>query len=135
VAELVATRLAQFIAAQSTRSWQPGTVDCCLFLADWAIWLGHADPSADLRGAYDSDDGFRAIIAAHQGLVPVVAACVGNIGGKRISAPLCGAVGVIGSQGNIQRQWGAIFDGNRWLVRFHEGVGPLSARPLAIWEI
>ncbi|EPE98620.1 DUF6950 family protein [Rhizobium grahamii] len=135
MAELVAEKLAAFLATQSVRPWQPGTVDCCLFLADWAVWIGHRDPAAHLRGMYDSDDGFRAIIAAHQGVVPVVSQCVANINGKRVQRPSCGSVGVIGSPANINRQWGAIFDGERWLIRFRDEVGPIVARPLAIWKI
>lgn len=135
MAQLVADRLAAFLAIQSSRTWQPGAVDCCILLADWALWLGHSDPASHLRGVYDSDDGFRAIVADAGGLEPVVARCVANIGGRRISAPKCGAVGVIGSQTSIHRQWGAIFDGGRWLIRFRDDVGPLAARPIAIWEI
>jgi hypothetical protein len=135
MAELVADRLAAFLAANDRKPWEPGTVDCCLFLADWAMWLGHEDPAAHLRGTYSDDDGFRAIIAAHEGVVPVVAACVANINGKRVQQPRCGSVGVIGSAANIKRQWGAIFDGSRWIVRSRQGIGPIAAKPLAIWEI
>ena len=134
MAELV-ERLAAFTAANDVLPWNPGTVDCCIVLADWAIWLGHPDPAAHLRGAYDSDDGFRSIIDAAGGVVPIVARCVSNIGGVRIARPITGAVGVIGSPHNIQRQWGAIFDGRKWLVRFTNGFSPMAASPLAIWKI
>ncbi|AHG45131.1 hypothetical protein RLEG12_18650 [Rhizobium leguminosarum bv. trifolii CB782] len=128
-------QLTAFIATHNLRPWQSGQVDCCLFLADWAMWLGHPDPAAHLRGTYDTDDGFRAIIAAHHGVVPVVADCVATIGGKPLSAAAQGAVGVIGSAGNINRQWGAIFDGTSWLVRTRNGACPIAAATLAIWEI
>ncbi|MEZ2132460.1 MULTISPECIES: hypothetical protein [unclassified Sinorhizobium] len=130
-----AGKLTAFIATHNTRPWQPGNVDCCLFLADWALWLGHQDPAAHLRGTYDTEDGFRDIITSACGVVPVVDRCVANIGGQRVDNPTCGAVGVIGSPNNIYRQWGAIFDGRRWLVRFRDNIGPMSAKPLAIWKI
>jgi len=135
MAELVAVRLAEFVAAQGSRMWEPGRVDCCLLLADWAIWLGHSDPANHLRGAYSDENGFRSIIAAHQGVIQLVAGCVTRIGGKPLLAPGCGSVGVIGSPNNIDRQWGAIFDGVSWIVRGRDGIGPIVARPLAVWEI
>lgn len=127
--------LASFLAAHDAKPWKPGTVDCCLALASWAIWLGHRDPAPHLRGIYDSEDGFRAIISAAGGVVPVVARCADRIGGKIVTAPKAGAIGVIGSPHVHDRQFGAIFDGSRWRVRFIKGFGQMAARPLAIWEI
>ncbi|MDX2385111.1 hypothetical protein GOD60_14050 [Sinorhizobium medicae] len=106
-----------------------------MILADWAQWLGHRDPATHLRDTYDSDDGFRRIVAAHQGAVPLVASCVANIGGKRIQQPQRGDIGVIGSPINIHRQFGAIHDGSGWLVRMHGGFGRMTARTLAAWRI
>lgn len=136
MAQLVAIdRLAAFIAENTARSWQPGHVDCCMVLADWAMWVGHPDPAAHLRGTYDSDEGFRVIIAAHQGAVPLVASCVANIGGKRIQRPQRGDIGVVGSPINIHRQFGAVHDGSGWLVRMNGGFGRMTARTLAAWRI
>lgn len=132
---VAAGKLAAFVADNNTRPWQPGHVDCCMVLADWAMWLGHPDPATHLRGTYDSDEGFRAIIAAHQGAVPVVARCVAAIDGKPTSKPTRGAIGVIGSPLNIHRQFGAIHDGSGWLVRMHGGFGRMTACTLAAWEI
>lgn len=128
-------KLEAFFRHHEEQAWNPGRVDCCLFLASWAVWLGHPDPAPHLFGTYDSEDGFRAIISAAGGVVPVVERCVSNIGGKRVQQPFCGAVGVIGSSTNIDRQFGAIFDGSRWNVRFIHSIGPMAAAPLAIWSI
>lgn len=130
----LADRLAAFIADNNTRPWQPGAVDCCMVLADWAVWLGHPDPAAHLRGTYDSDEGFRAIIAAAGSVPALVAKCV-PASGKRIQHPQRGAIGVIGSPSNIHRQFGAIHDGSGWLVRMHGGFGRMTAKTLAAWEI
>ncbi|TCU34173.1 DUF6950 family protein [Rhizobium azibense] len=135
MAQLVVNTLGSFLADNNARPWQPGKVDCCIVLADWAIWLGHSDPAAHLRGAYDNDEGFRAIIAAHQGAVPVVSVCVANIGGQPTSKPERGDIGVIGSTTNIHRQFGAIHDGKSWLVRMHGGFGQMTAKILAAWKI
>jgi hypothetical protein len=127
--------LAEFLRAYGEKRWQPGEVDCCMFLAAWAIWLGHSDPAAHLRGTYDSEEGFRAIVE-REGSVPVlVGSCASLIRGRRQQRPVCGAIGVIGSAINVHRQFGAIHDGERWQVRFKNGVGPMAAQPLGIWSI
>ena len=127
--------LAEFLAAYGRKPWAPGSVDCCMFLASWALWLGHSDPAQHLRGTYDSDDDFRQIIHAAGGVVPVVERCALAIGGKRLQRPMPGAIGVIGSRCNIDHQFGAIFDGACWNVRFINTIGPMAAAPLAIWSI
>ncbi len=127
--------LAAFFAAHDVKRWNPGSVDCCLALASWAIWLGHPDPAEHLRGAYDTEEGFRHIISSAGGVVPVVRRCVERIHGRRINLPQPGAIGVIGSPTVHQRQFGAIFDGSHWRVRFISGFGRMVAAPLAIWEI
>lgn len=134
MAQLVADKLAAFIADNNRRPWQPGQVDCCMVLADWAIWLGHPDPAAHLRGTYDSDEGFRAIIAAAGNVPALVASCI-PASGKRIQHPAPGDIGVIGSPTNIHRQFGAIHDDSGWLVRMHSGFGRMTARTLAAWKI
>lgn len=137
MAKLVAAadQLAVFIAQNNTRPWSPGIVDCCIVLADWAMWCGHQDPAVGIRGSYQSDDGFRAIVAAHHSLVGVVGSSAATIGLKPATRPSCGDIGVIGSPLNIHRQFGAIHDGVGWLVRMHGGFGRMTARTLAAWEI
>lgn len=128
-------KLAQFLEWHSAKHWQPGTVDCCLCLADWAVANGHTDPARHLRGQYHDEAGFRDIISAAGGMVPVVGRCVLAIGGKPIQYPYEGVIGVIGSPRNIDRQWGAIFDGRHWIVRNEAGFIRLTAPVLAVWSI
>jgi hypothetical protein len=99
------------------------------------MWIGHDDPAGHLRGTYDTDEGFRAIIAAAGGAVPVVAACVSKLAGKPVTRPSCGDIGVIGSPSNIHRQFGAIHDGTGWLVRMRGGFGRMTAATLSAWKI
>ena len=127
-------QLAAFIAHNDARPWQPGHVDCCMVLADWAMWLGHVDPAAHLRGTYDSDEGFRAIITAAGNVPALVATCLPR-NAKRIQRPTVGTIGVIGSPINIHRQFGAIHDGNGWLVRSRGGFQRVTAKTLIAWEI
>lgn len=124
-----------FSYSYGAKAWEPGKVDCCLFLAAWAIWLGHPDPAQHLRGTYDDEAGFRGIIDGAGSLFAVVDRCALSINAKRLQWPLCGSIGVIGSHTNIHRQFGAIHDGEGWNVRFIHGVHRMIAAPLAIWSI
>ncbi|WP_245277401.1 hypothetical protein [Rhizobium leguminosarum] len=127
--------MASFLAAYERKPWNAGTVNCMFFPAAWAIWLGHSDPVENWRGAFRTDDEFSQIVATAGGCVPLMAKAAARLGAQRLNAPICGAVGVIGSRVNINHQFGAIFDGRRWLVRFINKVGPMSAQNLAIWKI
>jgi hypothetical protein len=135
VAELVEQTLAAFLAAQERKSWDAATLNCMLFPAAWAIWLGHRDPVENWRGAFSTEPEYLAIVRASGGCVPLMDAAAMRIGGQRSAIPTCGSVGVIGSPTNFERQFGAIFDGSRWLVRFTNRIGHMAARPLAIWSI
>ena len=133
MAELVADGLDAFLADYGALPWSPGgEVDCCLALATWAIRLGYEDPAHHLRGTYDSDAGFGAIIASYSGVVPLVASCLPS-GSVLVTTPSRGDIGVIGSSSNIHRQFGAIHDGRGWLVRQKQGFGRMSAKTLAAW--
>lgn len=129
------TALASFLAAYAEKQWQPGTVDCCLYLAAWAIWLGHRDPAEHLRGAYHDEAGYRAIIEREGGVVAVVSGCVSRIGGRLVSEPSIGSVGIVGSRSRVEMQFGAIFDGSRWALLTEHGTRTVVARPLAVWSI
>lgn len=116
-----------------------GGPDCTLLLADWAVENGHPDPAADWRGAYDSETSCRALLAARGGLTAHVEACAADIGLTPLHEPEFGSIAVIGSDRNIDRQWGAIWNGARWLVKWGDGTSarwtPFAARPLGIWRV
>jgi hypothetical protein len=131
----MADLLDDFFAGHALKPWAPGVTDCCLALADWAIACGHPDPAAHLRGAYDTEEGFRAIIEAAGSVVALVGSCASHIGLQPLEEPMRGAIGVIGSPSNIHRQFGAIHDGARWRVRFKCNFSPAVGSGLAIWRI
>lgn len=120
-----------------------GQSDCSLLIADWAIENGYPDSAAPLRGAYDSEETCRALLAAEGGLVAVVGDCADRIGLTPLHEPEFGSVAVIGSATNPDRQWSAIWNGARWLVRWvslrngHEvpSWSPFVAKPLGIWRV
>lgn len=128
-------RLDAFFEQHALKPWQPGVVDCCLALADWAMECGYSDPAAHLRGTYDSDEGFQQIIEAAGSVSALVSSCAARVGLQPCREPARCSIGVIGSPTNIHRQFGAIHDGERWQVRFAQGIGPMAAKPLAIWML
>ncbi|MBX4992292.1 hypothetical protein ABID08_000723 [Rhizobium binae] len=132
---MVEQTLFAFLAAQERKAWDAATLNCMLFPAAWAIWLGHRDPVENWRGAFASENEYLAIVRAAGGCVPLMEKAAERINARRLMVPVCGAVGVIGSHTNFDRQFGAIFDGRRWLVRFTNRIGSMAARPLAIWSI
>jgi hypothetical protein len=129
------TDLDAFLEAYGLRPWAPGTTDCCLMLADWAVTLGLADPAAHLRGTYATEAEFWALAEAAGGLWQLVGQCAALVGARRINRPAIGAVAVIGSALVPHRQWGAVWDGGGWRVRVQTGVITMTAPALAIWEI
>lgn len=136
MAELVTDTLDAFFAHRSTLPWSPGhDVDCCLELAAWAMWLGHRDPAAYLRGTYEAGEGQLEALSRGGGAVALVAKCAASIGGTPTGNPMRGDIGVVGSATNITRQFGVIHDGRGWVTRTKSGFSPVTARTLSAWEI
>ncbi|MCB1463267.1 MAG: hypothetical protein KDJ90_12775 [Nitratireductor sp.] len=127
--------LSEFQKRNAGRRWRPGSVDCVMTLADWLVTLGHRDPAAGLRGVYHDEAGYRAILAGHGGMAPMIDARATMLGLPRTATARTGDVGVIGSAASIDRQWGAIWDGGDWLVRFDGGFSRVKARAMAIWRV
>lgn len=128
--------VADFVAFDGRREWSPGgIVDCCLSLAEWAIWLGYDDPAEKFRGAYQAGAGQEAILAANGGAVSIVERQVAAIGGAVIDAPQIGCIGVVGSPDNVRRQFGVIYGADGWLTRTPTGWHGIAAMALGIWEI
>lgn len=129
-------RLSAFLAANAREPWTPGgRVDCCLTLAEWAMWLGYPDPAAQLRGTYLPGQGQTDILAMSGGAVELVALCAGRLGLSRTDAPQAGDIGVVGSAHNITRQFGVIRDGAGWLTRTPHGFARIAAKTLAAWRL
>lgn len=138
MAKLVVTRelLAGFIAFDGGRPWSPGqTVDCCLSLAEWAMWLGYSDPVADFRGTYQIGQGQIDMLAVHGGALSLVRRQARAIGAAPLLTPELGCIGVVGSASNPCRQFGVIHDGEGWLTRTPTGWHGIAARALEIWKI
>ena len=106
-----------------------------MVLASWCIWLGFPDPAEDLRGTYTTDEELPGIIEVGGGLVNVVGSRLLKIGFREVHEPTQGSIGVIGSRSaGSDKQFGAIFTGEFWVVRFINGFGRMAAPQLAAWS-
>ncbi|MGV1900745.1 DUF6950 family protein [Agrobacterium sp. 22-3674b3] len=131
-----ADQLATFLASNEREPWTPGgKVDCCLALAEWAIWLGYPDPAAHLRGAYRPGQGQIDILSARGGAIELVRACAETLRLSSTDTPQVGDIGVVGSAHNITRQFGVIHDGGGWLTRTPRGFARVAAKTLAAWRL
>lgn len=130
-------RLEQFAMTCSPHVW--GQSDCSLVIADWVALNGHPDPGANWRGTYDSEESCRALLEARGGLLAHIGACAAEVGLTPLHEPELGCIAVIGSPHNEARQWAAIWQGFRWLVKWGDenraGWMPFMAKPLAMWRV
>jgi len=124
-----------FLAEKAALPWAWGVVDCCMVPADWAIANGYGDLMALERGKYADEAGAQAVIVRRGGLFPIVSDGCARAGLVQAEVPSRGVIAVIGSLLAPSRQWGAIWDGTRWLVRDATGFTAVTARPLAMWTI
>lgn len=127
--------LSEFMRRHAQRPWKWGETDCSLTLADWAIENGYPDPAAMWRGAYTSEDQWKAAIIARGGLQYVVADVCARAGIFVTDKPARGVIAVIGASNNPDRQYAAIHDGARWQVRLKDGFTGMKARPLSMWKL
>lgn len=124
----------QFFHDNGALPWQPGVVDCCMAPADWVVARGYRDPAADLRETYHTESECHQIIARAGGLIKVMTGRLRKVRWFEADDVEDGALGVIGSETDIYRQWAAIAFGGRWYVRFDRGFHGFIARPLMVWR-
>ena len=127
--------LTNFLAENGELPWAWGSVDCCMVLADWAQANGHGDLLAQYRGFYDDEAGCLAIVVERGGLLPIVGDGCARVGLPATESRMPGVIAVIGSLTVPTRQWGAIWDGSRWLVRGADGFGAMTAPTLGMWSV
>jgi len=127
--------LPDFLAENGALTWEWGSVDAGMAVADWALANGHGDPLALYRGTYDDEAGWLAPVVKRGGVLPIVSDGCARAGLLAVGVLSVGAIGVIGSLTAPTRQWGAIWDGEHWLVRGADGFAPMSAPALGMWGV
>lgn len=106
--------LADYLGSLSKRRWQPGVLDCGVFMADWVAIVSGKDPIADVRGTYSSEEEFDAILARENGFVRSCADRLRRVGFVRTRQPAAGDIAVVmapyGARGSeiVKRPTGAI---------------------------
>lgn len=130
-------RLENFTLTCTPHVW--GQSDCSLDVASWVALNGYPDPGAEWRGAYDSEASSRALLERRGGLIAHIGACASAIGLSPVLEPEFGCIAVVGAKHDERRQWSAIWQGFRWLVKWGDGNAarwvPFAARPLAMWRV
>jgi hypothetical protein len=61
--------LPDYLDEVARRQFQPGSLDCAIFMADWIMQVTGLDPIADKRGAYSTADQYRELLKAEGGIV------------------------------------------------------------------
>lgn len=101
--------LADYLASLRNTRFQPGVLDCGIFLADWAMRCGLSDPIADLRGAYANEKGYLRIIRREGGFVECCSRRLARIGMVETTQARSGDLAIVlapyaARRGSIQRR-------------------------------
>src|SRR6266403_456887 len=86
----VSAALADYLASLRQRRWQPGVLDCGVFMADWVMLLCGRDPIADVRGSYRSEKQFLRIVRREGGFEAACAARLARVGFSETEFPIAG---------------------------------------------
>lgn len=86
--------LQEFLLSKVRQTFQWGTSDCGLLIADWAIMLGYPDPAAAVRGTYSDAEGAYAAIAPLS-FQEFVAQCCAACSFSPTDTPQDGDIGII----------------------------------------
>ena len=87
--------LNDFLERATTRSWGWGTLDCCLFIADWVQEETGIDPAAEYRGTYCSERQARDLVKTVGGPERLLQRCLAHANCTRTEHPQRGDVGLV----------------------------------------
>lgn len=130
--------LHQFTRDETPHVW--GESDCALVVADWLVLNNNTDPAKRFRGSYSTKEECDDLLLSRGGLIGHISKCAEEIGLKEIREPEFGCIAVVGSPHSQERQWCAIWQGFRWIVKFgnseseRSGWVPFAAKPLKMWR-
>lgn len=84
--------LADYLASIACRPFKPGSLDCCIFMADWILRVTGRDPIADQRGNYSTELEYRRLLDAEGGFVAACHARALAVGLHETDKPKAGDV-------------------------------------------
>jgi hypothetical protein len=89
---LISGMLSDYLASLTKRKWQPGILDCGVFMADWVVKLCGCDPIADVRGTYSTERQFLRIVRREGGFENACAARLKAVGFRAVRSPSPGDI-------------------------------------------
>jgi hypothetical protein len=117
-------------AARSDHVWSQS--DCMMTPANWWHFKHGADPAADVRGSYHTEDECRALIKREGGLVAAMGRRANRVGAQETDTPQPGDIGVINAHG---LEFGAILGpSGRWMVKSSHGIAGYRCGHLKAWR-
>lgn len=87
--------LSDYLASMRARRWQPGVLDCGVFMADWVWQITGTDPIADVRGRYESEKQFLRILRREGGFEAAVKRRLEGCGFAEVPKPVAGDIAVV----------------------------------------
>lgn len=104
-----------YLGSLANRRWEPGVMDCGVFMADWVRIASGIDPIADVRGSYSSVEEFDRILDREGGFVKSCSLRMRRSGWVRTMTSEVGYVAIVMApfmfgpeQGIVSRPTGAI---------------------------
>jgi hypothetical protein len=134
-------QLAHYLDAVGQRRWRWGETDCLMMLADWVKLRTGADPAAEIRGTYATEEESLALIRCHRSLVGCIDRCVKPLGIQRTTNVVAGDIGVVFAgikrRGQLKRGLtGAIcVKPGSWAVKSPAGLLFADFKVLRAWGI
>lgn len=84
--------LSDYLASFRNRKWQPGILDCGVFMADWVMKVCGRDPIADVRGMYSTERQFLRIVRSEGGFENACAVRLRAVGFREANSPMPGDI-------------------------------------------
>jgi Domain of unknown function (DUF6950) len=105
----LSTALSDYLASLAGKRWQPGALDCGVFMADWVLQITGIDPIADVRGRYRTARQFLRIVRAEGGFERSCRRRLEAVGYRPVAQPGAGDLAIVlapyaARRGKLQRR-------------------------------
>jgi Domain of unknown function (DUF6950) len=87
--------LPDYLASLRLKRWQPGVLDCGVFMADWVREITGRDPIADVRGCYATERQFLRILRREGGFAASCVARLKAVGFRETATPGAGDLALV----------------------------------------